>query len=472
MILYHYRSMESAIKEIRDGTLHFASRNELNDPVEGYVRVFWQGDKEAWEGMLRNYVCSLSQAITLYQLRGDEEMLRHKTLVVDLHQFDDVPLGKILKELGDRFLKDEEIQKITTIYGTHKLKVQEEELCFILQIIHKKAMNFCIEKCRDCKTMPDEEAESLLKIFRLSEKTSFPFGLMEEELPNPNHRALIIKKADNVFRDICELHCIQSGFEDDSFLYGLRKDENGKSIKEDGISEARQRRNWMSVAVDFPRIYVEQIKDMIYPESYVVCFSAKNNDSAMWGNYADHHRGVCLIYETEDKNCLTVIGDNPYTLEAKSVNYGGDIIERNFFESFGRLNPMQIKTWLTGTEGLSDAYEAIKNNGEWQQNYWSAYDAKTYRKLKAWEYENEYRISIANTFYEFNKPESRNLKYSPKCLKGIILGINTAEYDKWRIMKELCGHADEYENFVFYQAEYDGEGQTIAIREKKIWRIK
>lgn len=63
MLIYHYRPIESALLEIEKGTFHFASREELNDPIEGYVRVFWQGDKAAWEGLFRNYICSLRQAM-------------------------------------------------------------------------------------------------------------------------------------------------------------------------------------------------------------------------------------------------------------------------------------------------------------------------------------------------------------------------------------------------------------------------
>ena len=54
MILYHYRPIERALKEIGDCTLHFANCAELNDPLEGYVRVFWQGDNAAWEGICVN----------------------------------------------------------------------------------------------------------------------------------------------------------------------------------------------------------------------------------------------------------------------------------------------------------------------------------------------------------------------------------------------------------------------------------
>ena len=37
-------------------------------------------------------------------------------------------------------------------------------------------------------------------------------------------------------------------------------------------------------------------------------------------------------------------------------------------------------------------------------------------------------------------------------------------------MRQLLKHANEYNDFTFYQAEYDGKGQTITIR-KKILRL-
>lgn len=52
-------------------TFRFASREELNDPMEGYLNIYWQGDRAAWEGLFRNYVCSVYQAIEFYLLRAD-----------------------------------------------------------------------------------------------------------------------------------------------------------------------------------------------------------------------------------------------------------------------------------------------------------------------------------------------------------------------------------------------------------------
>ena len=59
MKLYRYRTIESALLEPDNGTLYFAAPDELNDPIEGYVKIFWRGDVPAWEGLLKNFVCSL-----------------------------------------------------------------------------------------------------------------------------------------------------------------------------------------------------------------------------------------------------------------------------------------------------------------------------------------------------------------------------------------------------------------------------
>ena len=131
MKLYHYRSIDSAIKEIENQTFHFSSREEVNDPLEGYVRVFWQGDKAAWEGLFRNYVCSVFNEIEYYLVAGDLENQKHSFLL-DIHAFDDVPLGEILRTLGDKFLEDPIIQEVVNYCGRQGRRLYSEELTIIL----------------------------------------------------------------------------------------------------------------------------------------------------------------------------------------------------------------------------------------------------------------------------------------------------------------------------------------------------
>lgn len=461
MRLYHYRPINSALLEIRNGTLHFATRGELNDPIEGYVRVYWQGDKAAWEGLLRNYVCSVSIAIDLYLLACDTNTLNHKTLITDLHQFDDVPLGNILATLGDAFLASEQVSQLATFFGKHKLKVEKEELQLILRFIHNEAIILCIEKCLINGTIPEKEANNLLASFRGTKLPRFPFDLMKDGLLDEKHRTIITRNAEQVFEDMISFNYIHQGMKDLILLHG-----NCSDIE---TAEPRQRRDWMSVVVDFPKVYTAQLKEMIYPESYMVCFSGKNDDSAMWGNYADCHKGVCLIYESDNDH---IILNSDMRFDVKPVIYGGNPVERNFFETLGRLNFKQIRTWLTGVDGISNYYNVFKDEAAWRERYWSAYEAKNFRKLSVWKHENEYRLALANTFNSFGEPENRNLKYNPKALKGVIFGINTSENDKKMIVEALLTHVDKYDDFSFFQAEYDDKAQNLSIRKKAFWKLE
>lgn len=271
---------------------------------------------------------------------------------------------------------------------------------------------------------------------------------MDQGLSDENKRIQITEIAENFFEDVQEFTYIFRALKDEVFLYGNPSTDK----KRESVSKAQQHRNWLIISFDFPKVFVEQLKNMIYPESYVVCFSGKNDDSAMWGNYADCHKGVCLIYDTKDEDKINVkVSNHSIPLAVKAVSYGGNIIERNFFHTFGRLNMKQIKEWLLGTEKISSCYQEVFCEQEkWRNCYWETYDAKTYRKTKAWEHENEFRAALTNTFGEFNEPEQRNVSYEWTLLKGIIFGINTTEYDKKRIMDKLLENKKNLEDFCFY----------------------
>ena len=144
------------------------------------------------------------------------------------------------------------------------------------------------------------------------------------------------------------------------------------------------------------------------------------------------------------------------------------MIERNFFETFGRLTLAEVKAWLTGADGsISSSFEVFKDADQWRHEYWKTHEIKTYQKLKAWESEQEYRVVLTDTFHDFSTTESRKLQYDPKCLRGIIFGISTPEADKKQVMEKLIDRKDKYSDFTFYQqAEFDNENQSITIREK------
>lgn len=452
MEIYHYRSIERALQEIENCTFYFATSEEVNDPIEGYVRIFWQGDKYAWEGLLRNYVRHLAKNIlTSLSLTHDINTLYafHNSMAIDMTKTSIVPSDEVLKDIGDSFLADDRIQALTTFYGQRKLKIYEKGLKSILYFVGNIALKFCISKYSEMGIISKEDADNNLRILRDELPIKKLFTLMNENPPDSDQLNLASQIGIDCLEDITELRYIQ-----DSIAFKL------KQIK-----------GWMTIPVDFPKLYAAQLKRMMYPSNFVVCFSLNDNNSAMWGNYADCHRGVCLIYETDKNGTIEVKGDYniPYPTKGKSISYGGDLVERNFFETLGGINSSKDE-WLIGADGsCSSSLEAFKDKEHWENEYRKICEIKAYSKLKEWASEQEYRIVLDSIYNDFSTQESRTLKYDPKCLRGVIFGIRTSEYDKRQIVEKLLKHKAEYDNFNFYQAEFDDEKQIIAIRPKTDW---
>ena len=157
MNLYHYRSVESARKEIECRTFRYADRNELNDPLEGYAQIYWKGDCPAWEGLFRNYICSVYYAVVGIQLNASEELLAERAVIPDIHCFDDVPLGQVWKELSDRFVQTALVQKLIVDLGNTETEMNAHRLRQILRLCHEDAIKICLDDMHKRKSdMADE----------------------------------------------------------------------------------------------------------------------------------------------------------------------------------------------------------------------------------------------------------------------------------------------------------------------------
>ncbi|MBO4779522.1 MAG: hypothetical protein J5497_02675, partial [Selenomonadaceae bacterium] len=127
MKLYRYRTIESALAELDNGAFYFAEPKELNDPIEGYAKIFWQGDKSAWQGLLKNFVCSLFYGLQTYLLMSKQihdaasenflSDLQSKSLLPNLRHFDNSPLSRIFNELAEKFWAEDITRQVVDFYG-------------------------------------------------------------------------------------------------------------------------------------------------------------------------------------------------------------------------------------------------------------------------------------------------------------------------------------------------------------------
>lgn len=451
MKLYRYRTIKSALLELDNGTFYFAEPAELNDPIEGYLKIFWRGDKPAWEGLLKNFICSLFYDLQTYLFmagryhNADRENflsnLKSKILLLDLRKFDNSPLSKIFEELTENFLAEETVKEVVNFYGDDKIKCYGHETEFILRTVIDVAFIICVRKCKTLGLI-DEDFEE--KFFDVAYEISF------EELKNisDSARKQKIDAIENLNLDMME-----------SGLLALKLNHRSS----DTNYRFKQHMLWLRFI--FPRTYAEQLKEIMYPNGYVVCFSDTPTNSAMWGNYADNHRGICFIYDTENFDGHDFITFAAKSLEVKPIKYSAQAIERNFFDTLRHLNFIHAEDWLTGLGGRKSKKLTASED---EPEYIYDYQEKFYRKMTDWHHEREYRIFLPDRFHRYTDKFTRSLKYDLRTLTGIVFGLRTTLDDKLEILQKLSRLGKSIRNFEFFQAEYDDETQIISIREKTL----
>ncbi len=449
MKLYRYRTIKSALLELDNGTFYFADPKELNDPLEGYLKIFWQGDKFAWEGLLKNFVCSLFYNFQTYLLMSrrfqnsaQENFLSNfqtRSILSDLQQFDNSSLSQTFVELTENFWAEEIVKEVVDFYGNDKIKCYGREMEFIFRTVIDVAFIICVKKFKSLGLIYDDFDE---KFFDVEYEISFA------ELKNISDAARK-KKIDSLENLNCDM--MESG------LLALKWNNHSSDMK----YMLKQHMLWLRLI--FPRTYVEQLKEIMYPSGYVVCFSDTPTNSAMWGNYADNHRGICFIYETENFDGREYINFATKSLEIKQIKYTSKVIERNFFDTLRNLSFIRAEDWLTGRGGLKSKKLTAPKSTE---GYVYDYQEKFYRKIMDWHHEREYRIFLADRFSHYTDRLDRNLKYDLKMLTGIIFGIRTTLDDRFKILQKLAKLGKSIRDFDFFQAEYDDDTQLISIREK------
>ena len=449
MKLYRYRPINSALAELEDGSFYFADRRELNDPIEGYVKIFFRGDRPAWQGLLKNFVCSLFYALQTHLLMtrnfdgSREDFLqdfRTRVVLINLQHFDRSPLKKIFVDLSEQFLHCDEVQQLVEFYGDARIKCCGKEPEFVLRAVTDAACNLCVQKCKSLKLLADDFDENF---FDVAYELSFA---QLKNLPDKERRRYI-DEVENLNCDVME-----------SGLMSLKL--NPPNLRD---SNGELKQYLLQLKIFFPRMYVEQLKELMYPDGYVVCFSRTPTDSAMWGNYADDHRGVCFVYETQQLDGHECINFAVRPLEVEPIKYDERTIERNFFDALKHSIFLPAEDWLTGADGVKSCKLAELDEAD---DYDDDYREKFYRKLPAWRHEQEYRIFLPDKFYRYKKILTRRLKYDPHALKGIVFGLRTSLDDKIELIQRLVRLRKSMRNFEFFQAEFDDETQEISVREK------
>ena len=475
---YRFRSKEKLLREpfqeLERQTIFFAGAEELNDPVEGFRDIVWDGDPIVWSNLFKHYVHCVHWTYLMSPIFGGELGFEPSDIPVE-QRWDEMPTPKA-SELFDvvwsKVREECELEALASRiaaleYSGIKHKVRRDELLFYLQSIHMRAFT-TIEKIFVERSLRTEDQRILTKS---SQKT----------LLTRNGYFDLIRQVPNI--DSSSSATLYSVIAGDLRTIPLRHSFDPQDVG---------KRNGKFLVIDYPEVYIEQLRRLLWPEWYTACFVKENHNSSIWANYGDAHKGACLIFEANERADGASLPLNQRTGASYSGN--GDVREHwevvpmnfqeveylakpeevDFFQSMGRLRgDALLKLWYTDQDGnVSDCAEHVYGSGggieAWQKNYWDNFHRDARFKTTDWEYEQEFRLVLNPLLDGSLSAPQRTLTYDFNSLKGIVFGLKTSDDDKLEmidIIRRKC-RENHRTDFQFLQAYYSPE--TGDIRSHNI----
>lgn len=450
MELYRYRSYKTNEKGINydkegliNSEIYFAELSELNDPMEGYIDVYFQGDLVIWKNLLKNYFLSLYESFTLSLISrpipADPRDLFEPIVVI--HQWFSEHFQNLCNQdwfhtLPSKFISDLTVSSL--LKNLPNKHISKDQLLICLKVINIIAIKITLEHMANTAIFKEKPVQIIPNEF-LS-KINWRDLLSENE--NISNEAYI--RLNQCFNSLS--------------LFNEEVDIRTKFI-----------------LIDFPNIFMKQLEKFMYPEFYVACFSRTPKNSSMWGNYANLHQGICLKFNFQNKIPLYLpysYGSNgvskkfiDYTVN--KVNYSNCLTSLNFFENLGNVaGGVLDRLWLIDNE-TKEATQVKLIDDTTREKYWqNIYDILS-QKTTDWEYEQEERLLLNNMFGDFYESKDRCVKYDFNCLEGIIFGLRTSDADKKEIIDIIANKCrqENRENFTFYQSFYNKKTCNIDYQE-------
>jgi hypothetical protein len=143
--LYRFRSVHALLdgfQELENQEIYFAPPDQLNDPLEGLMDVFWRGDAIVWTNLFRHYLLCLVQA-TYISINGETLSADHYAKLAHL-TIDDLPkapIRQIYTALCSDYLKHDGPKLLIDFLSSATKTVRRNELIFLLRLQHALAVH-------------------------------------------------------------------------------------------------------------------------------------------------------------------------------------------------------------------------------------------------------------------------------------------------------------------------------------------
>ena len=469
MKVYRFRSMEYLLgneyQELEKQAIYFASPEELNDPMEGLRDIVWRGDRIVWTNFFKHFIYSLHASYFLLRVTGDYKELDEDDIPMlgNWNQLPTPQYQRLYDDIWNRFLNLPKMQEIIEALANTNHTIRYRELGLYLRLIHSVLLDKIEESAIEHGLRAGPPS------LHLSEKSSAAEEFSE-----------LILRSITLFKDPQAQEKVADVFQ---IIEDMHNEKRISIQLNHPIPAGIWPKNVELIYTDFPKVYLDQVEKLLWPNWYTACFTKDYHNSSVWGHYGDKHRGACLIFEsvkTGEDDGLELYqeaGKSVRAIRLSELSYVDKPEHVDFFQSIGRITVEQaLKQWYTDEEGnISDCASHVPRDSgvdsaetiAWRKGHWDRFYRDVTNKTKDWEYEQEYRLILEDGLRQFDEKQNRTLSYDFNSLKGIIFGIKTSDEDKLRIIKIIENKCEKYNrtDFKYYQAEYSPEDGYIRKYE-------
>lgn len=459
--LYRYRSIKSLFKykELEKLSIYFAKPEELNDQMEKYMNVVWQGDEIAFQGLFKHYIYILACLYYEARIRNPKKHIKTEELPVflDIKVLEAPEMQDLFKAIYNEFFDSPGIAQLPKLLAASNRKFNIDEILLLLKVIHLYAYFVIDNKTRKMvlgqDVFQDTESEEIYEMTKNFEGYSHILEIITDNKFSSQDK----DKAKEIFSTAQQMY---------------KKHLNEVDYKDNDTH------NINILSFDYPEAYIKNITKLLYGSFCVACFSATYQNEPMWAHYADCEKGVCLEYKIKKENShlylklCSVTGESLSSGADKSkvirnfhldsifpINYSSEYPEIDFFTSLARVPvPVIENFWLCNYDKtkFSSCLKKYNPIEEWRKRYFKKAQEYICTKAENWKYEQEYRIFYQdNSFQLFETAENRVANYSIDDLESVIFGRNVSAEEKRKIINILSGHCKGKTHAIkFYDLHY------------------
>ena len=142
-MLYRFRSTRRLLEsgELEGQYFYFASPDQQNDPMEGYVDFRWKGDRIAWLGLFKHYVWQMYMTLLMLLLGTEPEELEKLFLGHSEIGLKDTRLPEKRREVEGDFAGDPRIEALAAALGRSGMELAGPELKSLLLLVNPLALH-------------------------------------------------------------------------------------------------------------------------------------------------------------------------------------------------------------------------------------------------------------------------------------------------------------------------------------------